>query len=134
MAKAKKQEKQVANKGWRYPDEVLRPVREYLASRLGGLEKRKKEIAETDPYNDPSRLNDNAAIDADASEQIEHMNVSALKMSVDRSMIQIRKAMTMLKLGKYGICERCTKMIDTDRLMVMPETTICLDCEKKKEK
>jgi len=24
-------------------------------------------------------------------------------------------------------------MIDTDRLMVMPETTICVHCEQKKE-
>lgn len=133
MAKVKNQQKPL-NKGWRYPDEVLKPVREYLASKLGGLEKRKKEIAETDPFNDTSRLNDNAAIDADATEQSEHMNASALKQSVDRSMIQIRKALTMLKLGKYGICERCGKMIDTDRLMIMPETTVCLECEMKKEK
>jgi len=25
-------------------------------------------------------------------------------------------------------------MIDTDRLMIMPETTVCVKCEKKKEK
>jgi len=25
-------------------------------------------------------------------------------------------------------------MIDTERLMIMPETTICVSCEKKKEK
>jgi len=25
-------------------------------------------------------------------------------------------------------------MIDTDRLMIMPEATLCVDCEKKREK
>ncbi|MBI4999343.1 TraR/DksA C4-type zinc finger protein [Candidatus Gottesmanbacteria bacterium] len=34
----------------------------------------------------------------------------------------------------YGICERCGKMIDTDRLAVMPAAELCLECEKKKEK
>lgn len=126
MAKDKKQIK--------YPEEVLKPVKEHLLSRLFGLEKRKKEIAETDPFNDTSRLDDNAAIDADAAEQIEHMNVSALKSSIDRSLIQIRKALARVRVGKYGICERCGKMIDTDRLMIMPETTVCMECEKKREK
>lgn len=126
MAKDKKQIK--------YPEEVLKPVKAHLLSRLFGLEKRKKEIAETDPFNDTSRLDDNAAIDADAAEQIEHMNVSALKSSIDRSLIQIRKALARVRVGKYGICERCGKMIDTDRLMIMPETTVCMDCEKKREK
>lgn len=133
MVKDKKQ-KSVISKALRYPEEVLGPVKKYLSERLFGLEKRKKEIAETDPFNDVSRLDDNAAIDADAAEQIEHMNVSALKFSIDRSTIQIRKALARVKVGKYGICERCSKMIDTDRLMIMPEITFCLNCEKKREK
>jgi RNA polymerase-binding transcription factor DksA len=39
----------------------------------------------------------------------------------------------MVKLGKYGICEKCGKMIDTDRLAINPEATTCIDCEKDKE-
>jgi RNA polymerase-binding transcription factor DksA len=117
-----------------YPEEVLRPVRDYLSSKLFGLEKRKKELLTEDPYADKSRLDDNAAVDADASETIGHMEVSAIKQTVDRSMIQIRKALSMIKFGRYGVCERCAKMIDTDRLMIMPETTLCVDCEKRKEK
>lgn len=116
-----------------YPQEVLKPVREHLVSRLFGLERRKKALSDGDPFNDKTRLNDNAAIDADAAEKVGHMEASALKSTADRSIIQIRKALSRIKIGKYGICERCGKMIDTDRLMVMPETTICIDCEKKRE-
>jgi RNA polymerase-binding transcription factor DksA len=117
-----------------YPEEVLRPVRDYLSRRLFGLEKRKKELAKEDPYADKDRLDDNAAMDADAAETTGHMEVSALRQTVDRSTIQIRKALTRIKIGKYGVCERCGKMIDTDRLMIMPETTVCIDCERKREK
>ena len=127
MAKKKKQ-------AVRYPEEVLKPVKEHLLSRLFGLEKRKKEIGDADPFRYESRLEDNAAIDADAAEQVGHMQASALKRALDRSIIQVRKALSRIKFGKYGVCERCGKMIYTDRLMVMPETTICVECEKKREK
>jgi RNA polymerase-binding transcription factor DksA len=117
-----------------YPEEVLRPVKEYLSRRLFGLEKRKKELTNEDPYADKGRLDDNAAMDADAAETTGHLEVSALKQTVDKSIIQIRKALSMMKFGKYGVCERCGKMIDTDRLMILPETTVCIDCERKREK
>lgn len=118
----------------KYPQEVLVPVKQHLLSKLFGLEKRRKEISEADPFKDKSRLDDNAAIDADAAEEVGHMQASALKATIDRSLIQIRKALSMIKVGRYGVCERCGKMIDTDRLMIMPETTVCVECEKKKEK
>lgn len=117
-----------------YPMEVLRPVKNYLSGKLFGLEKRQKELTHEDPFEDKSRLDDNAAIDADAAERVGHMQVSALKQTIERSAIQVRKALTQIKIGKYGVCERCGKMIDTDRLMVVPETTLCVDCERKREK
>jgi len=109
-------------------------VKEHLLSKLFGLEKRRKEVVAADPFKDESRLEDNAAIDADAAEEVGHMQASAIKAALDRSIIQIRKALSMIKVGRYGVCERCGKMIDTDRLMIMPETTVCVECEKKKEK
>src|SRR3989344_3547420 len=112
----------------KYPWEVLAPVRKYLADKLSILEKRKK-LAAADPFNDKSRLDDNAAIDADAAEQVGHMQASAIRQTLDRSIIQVRKALTRVKIGKYGVCENCGKMIDTDRLMIMPEATLCVDCE-----
>lgn len=117
-----------------YPKEVVEPVEKHLEERLSTLEKRKKALRKEDPFEDASRLNDNAAVDTDAAEQFGHMRVKAVKDTLDRSMIQIRKALARIKIGKYGICERCGKFIDTDRLMILPETTVCVDCEKKREK
>jgi len=55
-------------------------------------------------------------------------------MQVNRKIVQTRRALTRIKIGKYGICEKCGNLIDTDRLMVMPEATLCVNCERKKEK
>ena len=117
-----------------FPAEVLQPVAKYLREKLSFLEKKKKALQKTDPFADSSRLNDNAAIDSDAAEQIGHMQNSAFRQTYDRTIIQVRKALTRIRIGKYGTCERCGNMIDTDRLMIVPETTLCVSCEKKKEK
>ena len=93
---------------------------------------KKKEIVKADPFEDIRRLSDNAAADADAAEQFGHERAKAMRDQVDRKLIQIRKALTQIKIGKYAICEKCGQMIDTDRLMVMPEATVCIKCEKKK--
>lgn len=117
-----------------YPTQVLRPVTLFLKAQLDTLKKRKKEISREDPFKDVSRLENNASPDSDAEEQFGHARITAIKEQIDRNIIQVRKALTRINIGKYGICEDCGKMIDTDRLMIYPETTLCADDAKKREK
>lgn len=114
----------------KFPANILEPIGNFLRQEIDKLGRRQKELKEVDPFNDPRRLNDNAASDTEAQEQVGHEQVVALKEQADRRLIQLRKALTMVRVGKYGICEKCKKMIDTDRLMVMPEATLCADCAK----
>jgi len=116
-----------------FPKKILEPIAKFLSRETKRLEKRKKSLSKRDPFRDSSRVADNAASDTDAAEQDGHAQVTAMQRQTERRLIQIRKALTRIKLGKYGSCERCNQMIDTDRLMVMPEATICIQCEKKKE-
>ena len=117
-----------------FPAKLLAPVSNFLRDRLQILEKRKKEIDEEDPFKDTARLMDNASPDTDAAEQFGHAKISAIKEQLDRRIIQTRKALTRVKIGKYGICEDCGKMIDTDRLMAYPEATLCLEDQQRREK
>lgn len=117
-----------------FPARVLEPIRAFLTKEKEKLLRRKETLGEEDPFADIRRVSDNAAPDSDAAEQVGHERVSALQREVERKLIQIRKALTQIKLGRYGTCEKCGRMINTDRLMVMPETTICVECERKKEK
>lgn len=114
----------------KFPANILKPIGNFLRQEIDKLSRRQKELKEVDPFNDSRRINDNAASDAEAQEQVGHEQVVALKEQVGRRLIQLRKALTRVNLGKYGICEKCKKMIDTDRLMVMPEATLCTDCAK----
>jgi len=133
MAMAKKKNPSKFTQVITFPAKVLEPVRHFLTGEKKKLEGRQKELTKADPFSDPARLVDSAAQDADAAEQEGHERVTALRAQVDRKLIQIKKALTGIKLGRYGICEKCGKMIDTDRLMIMPETTLCAECAKKQK-
>jgi RNA polymerase-binding transcription factor DksA len=117
-----------------FPSKLLLPVASFLQNNLKKLEVRKKEIAKEDPFKNTQRLLDNASPDADAEEQFGHARTTAIREQIDRKIIQTKKALTRIKIGKYGICEDCGKMIDTDRLVVYPEATLCASCQEKREK
>lgn len=116
-----------------YPVYLVRPVSNFLGQQLKKLEKTKKEIVKDDPFKNTDRITDNAAPDADAEEQFGHARTTAIRDQLDRKIIQTRRALARVKLGQYGICEKCGKMINTDRLMAKPEATLCVKCESKEE-
>lgn len=128
----KKEKKKVSPP--RFPSTLLSPVGKFLQERLKLLERRKKEISKEDPFKDPKRVTDNAEPATEADEQFGHAKTSALKNEISRTTIQIRKALTRVRIGKYGICEECGQMIDTDRLIVYPEATLCAKDAAKREK
>lgn len=130
----KKSSYRVKDSPVRFPSKLVEPVSNFLRKKLSSLEKTKKNIEEEDPFLDPDRAIDNASPDTDAAEQFGHARVSAIKSEIDRKIVQIRKALTRIKIGKYGICESCGEMIDTDRLVIYPEATLCIKCQKKREK
>src|SRR6266404_7283015 len=125
MTAAKKKVKRAVKKEEpiRFPSSVLAPVRSFLVGQLKTLKKQKKNLKEEDPFSNSARVDDNAALDTEAEEQFGHARISAIRSELDKKIIQVRKALTRVKVGKYGICENCGNMIDTDRLMVYPEAT-----------
>ncbi len=116
-----------------FPKSVLKPIAHFLTAKLHTLEKRKKEIAKEDPFANSARVDDNASPDTEADEQFGHARTSAIKKEISKNIISVRKALSRVKLGKYGICEECGQMIDTSRLMIYPEATLCAKDAAKKE-
>ncbi len=138
MAKSKsspdKEKKSSGKKGFSFPANLLSPISDLLKAQISKLENRKTKLGKEDPFMDGNRTIDNAAIDAEAAEQFGHARIEAISREIDRKIKQMRQALARMNIGKYGICENCGKMIDTDRLMIYPEATLCVSCEKKREK
>lgn len=117
-----------------FPSKLLFPVKEFLSEKLRQLKKTRTRMAKEDPFKNNQRLENNASPDSDAEEQFGHARVAAIKSELNKKSAQIKKALERIKKGKYGICEDCGQMIDTDRLAIFPEATLCISCEKKREK
>ena len=117
-----------------FPKKLLEPVSDFLKSEMRLLKARRKSIKEEDPFQNLGRVTDNASPDTDAEEQFGHARTSAINEELDIKIRQIKKALSRIKIGKYGVCANCGDMIDTDRLMIYPEATLCVKCEAKKEK
>ncbi len=131
MAESKTNKTKKFKSDFKFPAEVLKPVGDFLQKELDKLTFKKTQIKTEDPFSNPDRVNDNASEDTDAYEQFGHVRSEALKSHIDERIVQIRKALTRVKIGKYGICSKCGRLIDTKRLMAFPETTLCIECQKK---
>ncbi len=118
-----------------FPRNVLNQVNKYLLDRRSDLEKQLARLKKEDPFEDKAdRLLDRASDDNEAQTKAGHERVEAIKRQLNFALIETRKALTKIKVGKYGTCEDCGKMIDTDRLAAIPTATLCMSCEKKREK
>jgi len=114
-----------------FPAKLLAPLRKYLQHEQMKLMKSKSELKREDPFSDSLRVDDNADIGKEAAEQFGHHRSEALRSEVDKILINIRKTLTKIKIGKYGSCEKCGRLIDTDRLAINPTAELCMDCQRK---
>jgi len=55
----------------------------------------------------------------------------ALRKRVLAKIASLEDALKSLEEGLYGICERCGKPIEHERLEILPETTLCVSCAQK---
>ncbi len=79
-----------------------------------------------------------AEVDVDAEEGdpdlIEREKNVALFNQLERKLEGVQAALRAIDKGKYGICERCGKEIDPERLDVRPDATLCVTCQAEVEK
>lgn len=56
----------------------------------------------------------------------------ALRGSLRQKAKSIKAALRKLEDGAYGVCERCQGPISPERLAVLPHTTLCINCARKR--
>lgn len=69
----------------------------------------------------------------DAAELFGHEQVVVLEQRLKNDLTEIEKALSKIKKGTYGKCEKCGKAINLARLEVKPQAIYCLEDEKKME-
>ncbi len=95
------------------------------------LVKKISELKKDDPFLDPEHANDNAAVDTDVREQLDHETIEAQVVSLQKKLDRVAYALKKILKDKYGECESCGKQIKIERLDLVPEAKYCIDCEKR---
>lgn len=113
------------------PTNFIEKIRSYLVSEERRLKREEKRLREQDPFLVPGRDVDNSELMEEVEEKIGHEQVEAERGIIQKFLMDIRLALSKLKIGKYGICERCGERIDRARLEAIPQARHCLRCENQ---
>lgn len=114
--------------------DFLKKIHAHLVHERKKVDSNITSLKSQDPFADPDRLNDNAASDTDAKEEISHERMQALEKELKLHMSDIEQALERIKKGTYGRCLTCNKTISPERLAVKPTALYCVECERKREK
>lgn len=115
-----------------FPAKFLEPIGHFLEEEIRKLSRTKKSVESGDPFLDIDRDKQNS-VEAEVDEQVGRLHSEVKSKFMNRQIVQMKRALSRVKKGNYGICEVCHKMIDTDRLAIKPDATICVKCERAKE-
>lgn len=72
-----------------------------------------------------------AALERAADQVEEYSTLLPIEHSLELKLKDVNLALEKMKKGTYGICEKCKKPIDIQRLKILPEVRICLTCKTK---
>ncbi|KKR32614.1 MAG: Transcriptional regulator, TraR/DksA family [Candidatus Gottesmanbacteria bacterium GW2011_GWC2_39_8] len=110
--------------------DILNKIKKELEQSKATIQKNLESLKTQDPYINPDRVYDNAASDAEASEESSHERVEALEKELTDRLEALDESLLLINQGKYGLCKKCGKSIPQERLAVYPTALICVECEK----
>jgi len=94
------------------------------------IERLKEDLqAEIEPA---SATDDDAPADA-AAGVYERSKIISLIQNREAKVRSLESAIKAAEQGTYGICEMCGAPIPSERLEIVPETTLCVQCAAKRE-
>jgi DnaK suppressor protein len=65
----------------------------------------------------------------EATETLELEKRLALENRVRQEMTSVDHALEKFEKGNYGLCENCGQPIDPERLEVLPQASLCMNCK-----
>jgi len=73
-------------------------------------------------------------VDDVAADLVERDKIQALIFTLEHKLDNINHAIKNAEVMGYGICEKCGREIDPERLEIFPETTFCVNCKRESER
>ncbi len=116
-----------------FPTKTINNIKRVLLREQKQVEKNLKEVEEDDPAKDQI-LAESSEPGTDSYIADTHTKTVILEKRLTDTKTSIVKALSKIKNGTYGKCEKCGKQIELGRLLAMPTAALCLACSKKGRK
>lgn len=117
------------------PKSTLNKIKDELIKEKERLEKELSQFAQKSKHgfrvffkNFGSKEDDHVASVATMDNDI------SLEKNLEKSLVEVDKALKKVEQGQYGICESCGKKIKPQRLKIFSAATTCVNCGKTKRK
>lgn len=107
--------------------EKLESQKTVLTKELAGFATEDKNLKNNWDAKYPNREKGN--MEEEADEVQEYDNLLSLEHSLELKLKDVALALEKIGNDKYGICEKCDKEIDENRLQACPEARICMKCK-----
>ena len=85
-----------------------------------------------DPDSDEVSFVDDAGFSDRSHSTQERSRLIAVVETLRSNLKDVDRALERIDDGTYGLCERCGKPIDPDRLEARPWALLCIDCKQKR--
>jgi DnaK suppressor protein len=111
-------------------EEKLKNEKKKIETELKEFAKKKKNSWEVNFPNFNGGESGSGILEKGADEVEEYTTRLSLKSEMEKKLKEIDLALEKIKKGIYGICEKCQKEIEKERLEIYPESRFCLKCKK----
>lgn len=110
----------------------INSIKDRLSLKKREIEGDKRLLMNEDPYKDLERTSDNSeSVDDAILEDLAKKDIDSQVKDMDSTLTRVRRALGLIKVGKYGVCENCGKEIDKARLVAYPEANTCIECARR---
>jgi DnaK suppressor protein len=76
---------------------------------------------------------DNAIGRLTRMEAISSQGISEASLNSSKAkLVKLEKALEKINLPEFGVCVRCSRSIAQGRIVLMPESTLCVNCAEKR--
>ena len=95
----------------------------------------RKEIVEQggDADSDDAEIDVERGFADSAHSTAERARLISVMKALRANLRWVDRALNKMKLGTYGVCERCGKAIAAERLEALPWAILCIDCKRAGE-
>lgn len=108
----------------------IKEVKKLLLKKQKNVSNHLKSLEKGDPFLSSEYLGESVESGTYSWEADVHTSNKALKDNLLKISSQVNECLDKIQRGTYGLCAKCGKKIDDERLKAIPLTTLCISCTK----